>query len=179
MDLIDKGVDSINAGKIDEGIDLYTKAINRNPRIQLAYYNRGNAYQLLKKYPQALTDFNMAIKLMTVNGGIVWKNPDIDQSIEAAGQVPYEDVLYLRAIVKGELDSLNSAFSDFEYLVEKNYTEKSNCLLWQGIIFGEIGNRSKACEYFEKAKLSATNETELKIAQENINNNCKTDSNNR
>lgn len=176
-DKVDRGVDLANAGQFTEAISLYSAAIRMNPRVQLSYYNRGISYMGLHEYSRAVQDFDSVISLQTVNGGIVWKNPDFDDSDESSGQVAHQDVLYQRAIAKTEIDSFRSAFSDFEYLINSNYPEKVDCIIWQGIILGRMRHNSKACEYFEKAKKSAVSGKDMKAANEVLVKYCK--SNNR
>lgn len=172
LNKVNRSVDFVNIGKYSEAIKLSSEIIRQNPKVQLAYYCRGIAFLELGQYSQALRDFDSIVILQTINGGVLWKNPAFDRSDEGATQVPHNDVLYQRAITRAEIDSFHSAFSDFEYLIDANYIEKSNCLLWQGIILGKMGRLTKACEYFEKAKTSAFNDEDLKAASEALNSNC-------
>lgn len=61
--LVDRGVDFVNRQEFEAGIALYSKAIKQNPRVQLAYYNRGIAYSELKDYTKAIADFDKVILL--------------------------------------------------------------------------------------------------------------------
>jgi len=45
------------------GISLWTEAINRHPQLGVYYYNRGGAYEQNNKYRLALKDYNRAIEL--------------------------------------------------------------------------------------------------------------------
>ena len=176
--MVDKGVDLVNAKKYNEAIAIYSKAIQRNPGIQLTYYNRGIAFTELKDYSNAFTDFNKVIELQTVDGYIVTYNSDFYPTEETKGQIPYNDALYQRAIVKFHMDSLNSAFLDFQILIDNNYEEKSNCLLWQATLLGKSGNPDKACEYFVKAKENAVTAAASQEADEMIAKYCnRTESN--
>ena len=170
---LDRGADLASSGKFIEAINLYSVVIRRNPKIQLAYYNRGICYLELQEYSKALFDFESVINLQTVNGMILWKNSDFYNSDEAVGQVPHKDVVFQRAIAKAELDSFASSFADFQNLINANYEEKSNCMLWQGTILGRMGRPSKACEYFEKAKQIAVTEEDLKAATDALTKYCE------
>ena len=46
-----------------QAIEHYTEAIELNPQMDLAYYNRGNANSILKNYEEALEDYSKAIQL--------------------------------------------------------------------------------------------------------------------
>lgn len=54
---------SLIAGKYDEAIANYTKAIELDPNFAGAYCNRAIAYHQLKKYDLAIADFSKAIEL--------------------------------------------------------------------------------------------------------------------
>ena len=54
---------SLIAGKYDEAIENYSKAIALNPKFAEAFYNRAIVYHQLKKYDLAAADFTKAIEL--------------------------------------------------------------------------------------------------------------------
>jgi tetratricopeptide (TPR) repeat protein len=58
-----QGLTFATVGRIDEGIQEFTAAIDRDPTYAAAYGNRGVAYMLQKKYNKALDDLNSAIRL--------------------------------------------------------------------------------------------------------------------
>jgi tetratricopeptide repeat protein len=177
-DLINRGVALAKQKKYKDAIKLYTRVINRNDKIQLAYYDRGFSFMGLKIYALALRDFNKVLSLQTVGDFVYTENPNTPfSSDEARGQVPYNDALYQRARVKFYMDSLRSSFEDFQTLVNSDY-EKSNCLTWQGTIWIRGGDKNKACEYFERAKQAASTEEDKQEANEFIKTYCQ-DKNNR
>lgn len=98
---------------------------------------------------------------------------------EARAQVPYNDALYQRAQVKYFMDSLKSSFIDFQTLVDNNYEEKSNCLLWQGTIYIRSGKTDKACTYFDNAKQVALTNSDINEADKMIATYCRKTNNNR
>jgi tetratricopeptide (TPR) repeat protein len=51
-----------------EAAEVYTKVINRNSRIQLAWFRRGICMAHLNNYSVALHDFNKVITLKTPGG---------------------------------------------------------------------------------------------------------------
>jgi len=50
-------------GRFDKAIAEYTKAIEADPNLALAYNNRGCVYSWKKDYERAIADFNKAIEL--------------------------------------------------------------------------------------------------------------------
>ena len=98
---------------------------------------------------------------------------------EARTQVSFNDALYQRAQVKYFMDSLKSSFTDFQSLVDNNYDEKSNCVLWQGTIYVRSGKTDKACAYFDKAKQIALTDDDRNEAGEMIKTYCGQTNNNR
>jgi tetratricopeptide (TPR) repeat protein len=171
-DMINRAVKLKKEGKCKEAIEINSKLITNNYKLQVPYYNRGLCYLEMKDYPKALADFNKIMSLQTVGNVIIIYNPDVpDASDEAKYQVPYDDALYARAQVLYGMDSIEHSYRDFDRLVYKSY-EKSNCLLWQGIIWVRSGNNENACVKFNKAKEAATNESDQKEAETFIRDHC-------
>jgi len=178
-ELLNHASQLISEKNYTEAAKIYTKIINRNSRIQLAWYNRGICFGHLNQYTLALRDFNKIIMLKT-NGGdyIMEENPDAAPILgeQARMQVPYNDALYQRAQVKFFMDSLRSSFTDFQTLINANY-QKSNCLAWQGTIWIRAGNNDKACEHFEKAREEASTDEDKQDANEFIKTYCQNKNN--
>ena len=53
----------IASGKYAEAIDLLSKALKLDPTMTLAFNARGYAHLLLRQVPEALADFNEAIRI--------------------------------------------------------------------------------------------------------------------
>jgi tetratricopeptide (TPR) repeat protein len=178
--LINQGISLAKKKNYKEAIKLYTKVINRNGKIQLAYYDRGFCFIALKNYSLALRDFNKVISLQTYGDYVLTENPNTPfASDEARMQVACNDALYQRAQVKFYMDSLKSSFQDFQMLINDNYEQKSNCIVWQGTIWVRNGDKDKACEYFQKAKATATTGEDKKEADDFIKDYCQATNNNR
>jgi serine/threonine-protein phosphatase 5 len=178
--LLDKAYDLSKEKNYDKAIEVYSKVIKSNNKLQLAYYNRGFAYLGLKKYDKALWDFNKVMALQTHGSFIITYNQDSPfANEEAKAQVPYNDALYQRAQVKYFMDSLKSSFIDFQTLVDNSYEEKSNCVLWQGTIYVRSGKTDKACEYFDKAKQFALTDDDRNEADKMLQTYCRQTNNNR
>jgi tetratricopeptide (TPR) repeat protein len=178
--LLDTAYNLIKEKKYDKAIEVYNKVIKSSNKLQLAYYNRGFAYLATKNYDKALWDFNKVMDLQTHGNFIVTYNqnsPFADEEVKA--QVPYNDALYQRAQVKYFMDSLKSSFIDFQTLVDNNYEEKSNCVLWQGTIYVRSGKTDRACEYFDKAKQFALTDNDRNEADKMLKIYCGQTNNNR
>jgi tetratricopeptide (TPR) repeat protein len=177
QDLVDKGVDLVNQNKFEDGIALYSKAIKQNPKVQLAYYNRGIAYSEIKEYTKAIVDFDKVLQLK--NNVVRMIDNDFNPSAEGQGQVDFGDIFYQRAVVKSYIDSLQSSFNDFQNAIANGYSDSSNCLVWQGVLLGRAGKHEKACEYFEKAKKAAQTTSQQEEANSMISKYCSETKNNR
>jgi tetratricopeptide (TPR) repeat protein len=174
--LINEGIKLQEKEKYKEAIDMFTKALNKNSKLQLAYYKRGICYAELKDFKKALQDINILIQLKMPAGGnfIIELNsnsPIADE--EARANVPYNDALYERARVLWALDSLKPAYDDFKKLVSNNYKEKVFCILWQADIWHEAGNDSIACSFANQAKILAIRDDEFKEAEKTLVKYCK------
>lgn len=166
-DLINKGVRFHNKGNYKRAIEIYSKAIRRNGKLQLAYYNRGLCYLEIKEYSKSLNDFNTVLRLKTVGEGKFIFNFNPNSPIadeEARTQVDYYDALYQKAQVELVMDSLISSYRDFQRLVDTEYKWTVICVLYQADIWHISGYEDKACEFANKAKKFAiTNDDKLKV----------------
>ena len=53
----------VEQGRYDDAIEEYTKAIELNPSLAIAYNNRGNAYRILGQLLWAIEDLDETIRL--------------------------------------------------------------------------------------------------------------------
>ena len=172
-ELIDRAISYKMQGKFAEAISIYTDIINKNSKLQVPYYNRGLCYVEVNDFSKALADFNKVMSLQEIGSFRFTYNEESPLASEVArAQVPYNDALYQRAQVLCNMDSIKSSYRDFRVLVDENY-EKSNCLLWQGILWIKGGDKKKACNLFNQAKKFALNEQDLEEANKFITEYCK------
>lgn len=167
--LINRGNILAEKGKHKEAIETYNEVLQTNEKIQLAYYHRGLSYLEIKEYKKAFADFDKVLNLKTLGGGniIFTLNEQNSQFIEEAKfQVEYDDAFYGRAQARYFLDSLKTAYNDFQLLLEKNYPEKTFCILFQADIWFASGDDSTACKYVDWARTFATTEREIKDCDE-------------
>lgn len=153
---INKGYKLQEQGKYKEAIDVYSKVIKKNSKIQEAYYQRGYCFQQIGKFDNALWDYNTVIEM---KGGenirfeyIPNKNlPFVTEDDPDQFTVLFTEVRYQRGITNFSKDSLKSSFEDFKYCINSNYL-KGSSYLWIGTIYNKYNIKEKACEYFYKAK---------------------------
>lgn len=60
-----RGLAQNRLGKADEALADYTQAIRHDPRMHVAFFNRGTIYEDKKLYAEAIQDFSRAIELHT------------------------------------------------------------------------------------------------------------------
>ena len=167
-----------DTGKDKQAIEIYTKIIKRSNRLPYAYYSRGICYMSIGEYSKALTDFNKTIDLERKDNNIVIIYP-IGSESKVKTPVEYYDVLFLKAQAEYYVDSFNAAFSNFQYLVDREYNEKSSCILWQGEIYRYLGKKDSACVYFSEAEKYALTLEDIDAAQKMLVQNCGGTNNNR
>jgi tetratricopeptide (TPR) repeat protein len=174
--LFDEAYALTKKSEYKKAIKVYTSLLERNDKLQLAYYNRGYCYYSMKEYNKALEDFDRTIGLQTLGGGSIIFTLNSESpfaSEEAKYQVPYYDALYQRAQVYFFLGKNKESFNDFGVLIANEYEEKSNCYLWQGSIIINSGDTTKACSYFSNAKQFANSKTLETEAEEMLVSFCK------
>lgn len=156
-----------------KAIDIYTKVINNNNKIELAYFNRGRCYYYIDNYELAVKDFDTIIARKPTSGIVMTINPDSPAaSEEDRTKVSYNDAFYQRAIVKFYMDSIESSYQDFQALIDVNH-EKVFCTIWQGDIWHIVGNDEKACRFMQRARRLAMSEEEIKEADKMIKEYCR------
>jgi tetratricopeptide (TPR) repeat protein len=97
-----------------QAIEHYTKAIEINPQMAFAYYNRGNAKSDMKNYEEALKDYKTAIQLF----------PD------------YSESFFNRANTNADLYRFQEAIDDYDEAIrlgsENAIFNKGNALVCTG-----------------------------------------------
>ena len=64
----------------EEAIADYTKSIELNATMYDVYYNRGLAKYMLKRYDEAITDFNISISMKTDHSNCLSVLPEYEIS---------------------------------------------------------------------------------------------------
>ncbi|MBL4651972.1 MAG: tetratricopeptide repeat protein [Flavobacteriales bacterium] len=147
--------------------DYYSKAINENPKYGNAYFNRGAVRASLENYGGALEDYSEALKLDSLNTGVLTNRAlliydklgeypkaisDLQRSIsitESKGDEPaygYNNLGYIQYKIK----DLSSAQANVEYSIE---LDSLNSYAFRNLALIQIaqGELEQACLNTEKA----------------------------
>lgn len=115
-----------------EAIEHYTKAIELNPKSDLAYEGRGIAYTELGKLDEALADLNKGVELRPDRGGpryargVAYRlKGNLDQAIADLSQVigdrnksRFSRAIYQRGLAYREKGLLSEAGADFQRILQ-------------------------------------------------------------
>lgn len=126
----DRAVSAFLKGDLEEALRGFNRAIAIDPKIALAYYNRGNVRFGLKDYPGAISDYSEAITLQRdfalafMNRGSAYSSlwrldealADLDDAVRLEPKL--SDAFYNRAIVLIKRGDLSKAMQDYERLLE-------------------------------------------------------------
>lgn len=144
-----------------KGIELYTKAIKMAPEENHGYFNRGQGFEKLEKYEEALSDFNKCISLdpdclsfyessAVVLGkmGLYDEAADCMQKSRKLTKYPYQTE-YIRSF-KNQMKRLEEACSEVNAKIQKN---PDNAIFYheKGQILNELGEYYPAIRQFQKA----------------------------
>jgi len=166
--LIDEG------GKEEEAISAFNKAIEKYDRHAQAYERRGRVNFKLKKYHDALRDYNKSIKLDPNNPYAYYgkaisylQKDDIEQAIEnlqltIRKSVALQDIHWKARRTKGKLHFERGEWKegDFELKLfcKRNFAKDNSNYLWKreghyyyGKLLLETENYADAIEQFEQA----------------------------
>ena len=111
-----------------QAIEHYTKAIELNPQMARAYYNRGNANSALEEYEEALKDYSKAIQL----------DPD------------YADSFFNRANANADLCRFQEAINDYD---EAFRLGSKNALFNKGNALVFLGRFDEALRCYRESEL--------------------------
>jgi len=107
-----------DAGKYDEAIVEYTKAIELNQNYAKAYNNRGSAYSRKNQYELAITDYSKAIELEP-NYALAWSNRGLAYLNTKRYDLAIKDLTRAIVIDPNDIASYNARAS--AYLNTKQY----------------------------------------------------------
>ncbi len=156
-----------DSGKVDFALENYTKAIAFNADDSNLYFNRANIYYSKKDYKNAISDYDLAIKIKPEsktlsNRGWCYAEigandlafKDFQQSIDI--DPTFIDAYRNRGFLYERSERLNEALKDFEKC-ETLQPENPDVICQVGIIQYKLQNWQSAFQYFDKAcKLKPT-----------------------
>lgn len=159
-----RGVAYRMQGNQNDAIICFTKAIEINPQYAEAYLNRGLSYASseLKKYDQALSDFNKSIELnpndnffaYLSRGFIYYDKGNYDQVISDLGYViemrsDSADAYYKRGLAYAQKGNYDDAISDLNKVITLNpqYVDAYYNL---GVVYDYRGDLDQAISSYSK-----------------------------
>ncbi len=149
--LLNRGVDKSILGDYKGAINDYSKIIEIDSENALAYLNRGKNKKRLDDYHAAIEDFEKAIK--TKGGESFYmdkvENPFVETGFEF--DVEMEEIRFERGIARYKIDSLRTAFDDFNFCIQKNF-ELPASYYWRGLIYLAYGKKTEACNDLNKSQ---------------------------
>ncbi len=148
--LINSGVDKSILEDYKGAIEDYSKIIEIDSDNALAYLNRGKNNNSLENYNGAIEDFEKAIK---TKGGELFYLDKVENSFIETGfefDVGMEEIRFERGIARYNIDSLRTAFDDFNFCIQKNF-ELPASYYWRGLIYLAYGRKTEACNDLKKS----------------------------
>ena len=73
---IQMGIISFTEKSYTRSVNMFTKAIDLNPRVGVVFFHRGNSYLHLRQYEKAIVDFDMALQF----------DPKVSQTYNSRGR---------------------------------------------------------------------------------------------
>lgn len=148
-DYFQSGVNSLKSGKYEEAVSDFTSAIKDIPSYPQAYYNRGLAYQVLKKNSEALDDFIRAAEIYKIKKEYNW-------AITSYGRaIGIDDKSIAALLGRGDLFLAKSediaAATDFDAVLN---IDKRNYQAYYGLGQARFrqGQYKSAIEHFKDAR---------------------------
>ena len=150
------------AGKYQEAMEAFTKSIELDPRISMAYSNRSLVYTNLGIYQQALEDANKAIELdprnalAYVNRGLAYyKLGNHQQALADANKAieldPRISMAYLnRGVAYSKLGNYQRAIRDLDRAIELD-PKDAKAYGCRGIALENLGDYRQAIRDYDKA----------------------------
>ncbi len=157
-----KGRAEYARGDYEEAIKSYSKAIELNPKDDVAYNNRGSAKNRLGHWKEAIEDFDEAINIKPGNG-VAWSNrgavkdhlglhkeaiKDLDEAIRINAE--NDSAWSNRGMAKDHLKQPKAAIKDFKQAIKIN---PKNVSAWTNLggVKIDLGEAEEAIQHFDRA----------------------------
>lgn len=145
----------------DELIQFLNQALEKEPTAE-RYHLRGIAWQVLKKYDQALSDFNAALKLKAdnphiyVNRGNIWRLKgesenaltDLNRAIQL--NPSSANAFHIRGLIQYESQQTQKAIADFSEAI-RLHPRMISALNARGIAYRSLNQLDQALQDFNQA----------------------------
>jgi len=143
--------------------ELYTKAIEKNRELVIAYYDRSIAAYMMRDYNKTISDLTKAIDLTGgttdyyYRRGLVYErilhdySKAIDDYLDAIRKNPKDKNMYvILGNVWEKSGDLSSAIGNYTKAIEID-PYFSDAYIFRGLAYAEGNNRSQACKDMRKA----------------------------
>jgi tetratricopeptide (TPR) repeat protein len=158
----EKGYSSGISGNHSYAINAFSKAIELNPILAVAFNDRGVAYNKLGNNKQAIDDYNKAIELNPIlanayyNRGVYYNNlgnnnqaiDDYNKAIELSPKDA--DAYYNRGVAYNNLGNNKQAIDDYNKAIELNPI-LADAYYSRGVAYNNLGNNNQAINDYNKA----------------------------
>ena len=173
-----EGLDLLEAGKYEEALSLFNKAVELDSSTSLFRYNRAVALTYLERYKEAVIDYLMVIKELPDEpeyhfqiANAYEKLNQVQLALESYSRaISLEKSEYLYFLKRGTLllkiNKFNDAIPDFNETIKIN-PYNSNAFHNRGISLFKIGQFQNACEDWCKAKQLGNG-----YSESHLNSNC-------
>jgi tetratricopeptide (TPR) repeat protein len=148
--LLDRAVDKSTIEDYLGAIQDYSKVIELDPDNGLAFLNRGKNKKRLEDFKGAIADFDKAIS--TKGGELIYMDRVENSFVETGFEydVKMEEIKFERGIAYYRIDSLEKAFDDFNFSIQKSYLLPDS-YYWRGLIYLSYQMKDEACKDLSKA----------------------------
>lgn len=166
VDYFNDANDLLYQEKVNEAIELYKKAIELDPKLDFAHYNKGFANQMLRLFPAAIEDFKNAAEV-TKNDtlkiesyiAIAWMYRNVNKNLELAIEYSqkalnvdsmYSNANHIHGLIISDNSDFERAIYYFDRAIKSNpYNEAP--YYDRGISKRELQNYNGAIEDYNKA----------------------------
>lgn len=144
-----------------EAVDFFSKALSKNPQLEVAYHDRGNAYSSLGLYDKAITDYSVAMLLgpgpvhwlcraRAYNQKKEWEKAIKDASVAISKDPSFASAYAERADALAALRRESEALADYAKAISVT-DRKAVYYCYRGRHFLDVYQPDKAALDFDEA----------------------------
>ncbi len=157
------GLARVEAGRIDDGIALYSEALRSNPSCVLAHYNLARALQLRKRDDEALAHYEEAIRLHPQQtaarnnlGLLLMERGRSDDALAHYDAALLADPGFVSARINRanalmSLARAEEALRDYDAVLASGSSVPAEIHLYRGMVLSRMGRHRPAVDAFRQA----------------------------
>lgn len=160
--IVEEGIEACRSNDFQKGVELFNKALQKNPHHLAALYNRARALSKIDKLSDALKDFQQLILLEPLNATFIgdyavalhlnYRNEEaleyFNQALELEPENPYR--WSSRAFFLDRIGKSEEAIADYEKAIELD-PEDAIALNNKGLIEEKLGFKEQSQKSFDKS----------------------------